>query len=340
MKKFLALILALALALSLVACNKPQDSTTDADATAPDTTGEKISLRLASSLAEDHVSSRACEEFARLVNEKSNGRIEIEVYHNSQLGDEKSTIEQVQFGGLDFTRISVLPLAEFVNEINALALPYLFRDSEHRWAVLDGEIGTMLADKLEEKGFVIAFFEDAGARCFYNAIREVKVPADLNGMKLRVSESEAMINLVNTLGGIATPMAFNDVYSALQTKVIDGAENNVPSYMSMSHYEVSPYFTFDEHTSTPDIVIASKASMDKLSAEDQALILECGKEASLWQRDAWSTAEEEAYQQALDKGCTMTKLENLDAWVETVAPLYEGLDSDVAAIVEQIKNVK
>lgn len=337
MKKLLALILALTMVFALAACGdsaKPAASETKTESG-----GDAITLRLASSLAEDHVSSRACTYFSDLVKEKSNGRITIEVYHNSQLGDEKSTIEQVQFGGLDFTRISVLPLAEYVGEINALALPYLFKNADHRWTALDGEVGEYLSQKLEEKGFYVAFFEDAGSRSFYNFVREIRTPEDLKGLKIRVSESEAMINLINTLGGVATPMAFNDVYSALQTKVIDGAENNMPSYMDMSHYEVAPFFTYDEHTATPDIVIASKATLDKLSAEDRELILQCGKEAGLWQRNEWNSAVEDANKRAIEAGCTVTVLDSLDAWQSAVAPLYENLNPDVAKLVEMIQNV-
>ena len=233
LKKALVLALALVLAVSMATAQKT------------------IVLRLAETHPADYPTTLGDMRFADLVKERSNGRIVIEVYPGSQLGQEKAVIEQVQFGAIDFTRVSISPLAAFVPVFNALQLPYLYRSEDHMWKVLLGPIGKELFASLEPSGFVgIGWFEP-GARNFYNSKRPVTKPEDLKGLKIRVQESELMVGMVQGLGAVATPMPYGEVYSGLQTGVIDGAENNWPSYESTSHYEVAKFFTLDEHTRVP-----------------------------------------------------------------------------------------
>ena len=213
---------------------------------------KQIVLRLADNQPIGYPTVLGDEEFARLVELYSNGRIKVEVYPQGQLGDEKSAIEQVQFGGIDFTRVSISPLSDFQPLLNALQMPYLYRDADHMWKVLNGEIGDFFLNSMEEKGFVGLVYYDSGARSFYNTKKPIYTVADLRGMKIRVQESALMMGLVRSLGAVPTPMAYGDVYSALQTGVIDGAENNWPSYDTSSHYEVAKYYSLDEHPCSRD----------------------------------------------------------------------------------------
>ena len=219
-----------------------------------------IVLRLAETHPKGYPTEMGDEEFARLVKERSNGRIIVEVYPGSQLGEEKAVIEQVQFGAIDMTRVSISPVAAFVPKLNAFQMPYLYRDSDHMWKVLKGNIGMELLASLEPFGFIGLGWFEAGARSFYNSKKPVYAPSDLKGMKIRVQESELMLGLVRSFGAIPTPMPYGEVYSGLQTGVVDGAENNPPSYYSASHYEVAKYYTLDEHTMVPEIIIGSKIS--------------------------------------------------------------------------------
>ena len=223
-----------------------------------------IVLRLAETHPQDYPTTRGDYEFARLVKERSGGRIVIEVYPGSQLGQEKAVIEQVQFGAIDLTRVSISPVAAFVPRLNAFQMPYLYRDETHMWKVLKGDIGKELLASLEPFGFIGLGWFESGARNFYNSKRPIRTPADLKGLKIRVQESELMMGLVSAFGAVPTPMAFGEVYSALQTGVVDGAENNWPSYFSTSHYEVAKYITLDEHTRVPEIIIGSKISLGRL----------------------------------------------------------------------------
>jgi tripartite ATP-independent transporter DctP family solute receptor len=190
-------------------------------------------LRLAETHPQDYPTTKGDYEFARLVKERTNGKIVIEVFHSKQLGEEKAVIEQVQLGAIDFTRVSISPVSAFARELDAFQLPYLYRDATHMWKVLDGPIGQEILKKLEAANFVGLGWFEAGSRNFYTK-KPVKTVGDLKGMKIRVQQAPLMVGMVEALGAVATPLSFGEVYSALQTGVIDGAENNWPSYLSTS----------------------------------------------------------------------------------------------------------
>lgn len=302
--------------------------------------GETIVLRLAETHPADYPTTQGDYEFARLVEERSNGRIKIEVYPGSQLGEERAVIEQVQFGAIDFTRVSISPLSAFSPNFDALQMPYLYRNADHMWKVLNSEIGDEFLASLEPAGFVGLSWFDSGARSFYNSVRPIHSVADLKGLKIRVQESELMIGLVEALGAVATPMPFGEVYSALQTGVIDGAENNWPSYYSTSHYEVAKYYTLDEHTRVPEITIASKISMDKLSKADQDLIKQAAKDSMAFQIQAWADYEAVARAAVEANGNIIYELPDNSAFQAAMQPLYDKLSPELMAVVERIRAVK
>jgi len=298
-----------------------------------------IVLRLAETHGADYPTTQGDYEFARLVEERSNGRIKIEVYPGSQLGEERAVIEQVQFGAIDFTRVSMSPLAAFSPDLNALQMPYLYRNADHMWEVLNSKIGDDFLDSMEDAGFVGLSWFDSGARSFYNSVRPIKSVADLAGLKIRVQESDLMIGLVESLGAVATPMPFGEVYSGIQTGVIDGAENNWPSYYSTSHYEVAKYFTLDEHTRVPEITIASKLSMDKLSKEDQALIKQAAKDSMAFQIKAWADYEKVAEEAVRANGNQVDYLDDNSAFQAAMQPMYDALSPELKAVVAEIRAV-
>ncbi|SNR96741.1 tripartite ATP-independent transporter solute receptor, DctP family [Anaerovirgula multivorans] len=345
MKKSMILLMCTVLVIGLLAgcsSNSPAPAETpETNAGSDDgSNGETIVLRLADTHNDGYVTVEADREFARLVEEKTEGRVKVEVYPGAVLGDEKATIEQAQFGAIDFVRTSISPLSEFNKELGILMLPYLYRDVDHMFNVLDGEIGDDFLESLEENNLLGLTWFDGGARNFYNTKKEVKSVEDLKGMKIRVQESKLMMDLVTSLGAVPTPMAFGDVYSALQTGVIDGAENNWPSYFSTSHYEVAKYYTVDEHTRAPEVILVSKMTFDKLSAEDQEAIKEAAKEASLFQRVEWAKEEAAAEEAVVAKGAVITRLESNQEFQDAVQSMYAEFGAGYEDLIERIINTK
>lgn len=302
---------------------------------------ETIVLRLADNQPIGYPTVIGDEKFAELVEEYTNGKIKVEVYPQATLGDEKSCIEQVQFGGIDFTRVSISPLSSFNPLLDALQMPYLYRSPEHMWKVLNGEIGEYFLKSMEDNGFVGLTYFDSGARSFYNTKKPIYDVADLKGMKIRVQESELMMGLVKALGAVPTPMSYGDVYSALQTGVIDGAENNWPSYDSSSHYEVAKYYSIDQHTRVPEMLVASKTTMDKLSKEHQDIIKKAAKEAQATQIQAWADYVEKSKAKVLAAGCQINEINNQAEFAKAMDPLYEKmLNAEGKAWIEKIRAVK
>ncbi len=332
-RKVVLAIMVLLAAASVAFANGQKEAAPAADA-------KPIVLRLAETHPADYPTTLGDIRFADLVKQRTNGRITIEVYPASQLGQEKAVIEQVQFGAIDFTRVSISPLAAFVPVFNALQLPYLYRSEEHMWNVLLGPIGKELFTMLEPSNFVgIGWFEP-GARNFYNSKRVVSKPSDLAGLKIRVQESELMVGMVQGLGAVATPMAYGEVYSGLQTGVIDGAENNWPSYESTSHYEVAKFFTLDGHTRVPEIIIASKISMSKLSAADQALIKQAALDAIPYQRQLWADREKASEAKVRAAGNTITVITDKAPWQAAMQALYAKQTAEIQALVKRVGEVK
>ena len=259
--------------------------------------GETINLVLSEVHAEGYPTTLADYEFARLVNERSNGRINIQVYSGGTLyGEETGSIEALQIGDLAFARVSASPVASYVPALNVIQLPYLYRDADHMWAVLNGEIGQQMLEDIETSGsgLVGLCYYDAGARSFYTST-PVRSLEDMAGLRIRMQNNAMMVEMVGLLGANGvTGIGPNDVYSAIQQGTIDGAENNWPTYESMGDYEAAPYYTLDAHTRVPEILLASKAVMDTLSPEDQQLIKECAKETQEYEIEQWNLREEQS----------------------------------------------
>jgi len=299
-----------------------------------------IVLKLAENQPDDYPTTIGDKEMAKIVAEKTNGRIKIEVYAGGQLGDEKSVIEAVQMGGIHMARVNAQPLSDFAKKLRVLSLPYLFDNPAHLWKVLNGPIGDEILDSLKDAKMIGLTYYDSGARSFYNTKREVKSPADMKGLKIRVQQSELMIGLVQGIGASATPMAYGEVYSGLQTGVIDGAENNWPSYYSTSHYEVAKYLTLDYHTMTPEVVIFSKAAWDKLSDADKKIIKDAAVASQAVQRKSWDAYEKKSIDAVKAKGNTVTEIKDVKPWQDAVQGLYDKFGADYKDLITKIRATK
>ena len=278
-------------------------------------------------------------KFSELVEEGTNGAIHIEVYPDAQLGNENETIEQVKAGVLDLTRVNIIQLAQFDPNFQLFNLPYIFVDDEQRWAVTDGEIGQGLNKEFHDiTGMNILAYLDSGWRCFYTTDKAVTSLADLKGMKIRVMNSDSNIAMIKSFGAVATPMAYSDVFSALQTGVIDGAENDFVSYDTSGHYEVAKNYTVDRHTASFGVILMSDKAKSKISEEQYQIILDCAYEASLWQREAMVAKENESKAKVIAAGSTIYEVD-VEEFQEVVQPVYDQY-SELAPLIEKVYALK
>lgn len=277
--------------------------------------------------------------FAELVQEKSQGRIQILVLANSSLGTEPSVIEQMQFGGVDFSRVSISSFSDAQPKLNVLQMPYLYQNADHMWKVLDSEIGEDFLEVFAESDLVGLSWYDAGARNFYNNKHSIETLEDMKGLRIRVQHSIVMERLVESLGAVAVPTDYEDVYASFETNAIDGAENNWPSYESQHHYDVAKYYTIDEHTRVPEVQICAKSTWDKLSNDDQKMIKECARESALYERELWVQQEIESRKVVEQNGVIVNELsENeKDMFREAVQGIYTEFCSEYMDIIEQIQ---
>ena len=301
----------------------------------------EIKLTVAEIYPENSPTTRGLLKFAELVKERSNGEIVIEVKFGGVLGKgEKAVIEQVQLGALDMGRISIAPLTKFVPELEMFYLPYLWKSQESLWNVLKGGTGQRLLKEMELAKFYGLCYYEAGARSFYNSKREIKTVDDLKGLKIQVPKSDLMRDFVNTLGATAVPMAFSEVYEAIRNEVIDGAEDDWPSYESSGHYEVAKYYTLDRHTRVPEILVASKILFDKKLKPDQiALIKQAAQETQAFVIQKWNEREETSQKIIMGKGNVITELtpEAQEEFIKAVRPLYTKYGAKYKALLEEIR---
>lgn len=272
---------------------------------------------------EDYPNGVALESFADMVAERTEGRIEPEVYHNGVLGAQPDAIEQLRNGGIDFANFNMGPMGEIVPDTNVLSLPFLFTDLENMHEVMDGEIGDRFAAALEEAGIVALSWFDSGARSFYNTKRPINTPADMDGLKFRVMNNDLYVQMVDQLGGNATPMAYSEVYQSLRTGVIDGAENNWPSFETSNHYEVATYYSNTNHLILPECICIAAETWENTSEEDKEIVRQAAIEAAEQQRQLWQESSEESRQKVLDAGVEVNDVEDPAAFQDAMQPIYD-----------------
>lgn len=253
-----------------------------------------IVLKLAHSLDTGHAVHRGMVHMAERLNEISAGQMRIDIYPSGQLGGERETVELVQIGSLAMTKVSTSPLESFVPAMQIFSIPYVFRDREHFFKVLDSEIGHELLESTEVARLRGLGYYDAGSRSFYTNEKPIRTPADLSGLKIRVQKSQTSVKMVAALGGSATPISWGELYTALQQGVVDGAENNPPSFYLSRHYEISKYYSLDEHTSVPDILLVSSRIWHELTPQQQVWLQQAVDDSVAYQRILWAQATQEA----------------------------------------------
>ncbi|WP_027666819.1 TRAP transporter substrate-binding protein [Rhizobium leguminosarum] len=279
--------------------------------------------------------------FGELLKERTQGRYSLEVYHSAQLGEEKDTIEQVRSGVIELNRVSMAPFNGTVKESVVPALPYIFRSEDHMHKVMDGAIGDQIKKAFEPAGLVVLAFYDAGARSFYNKTKPINSVADMKGLKFRVIQSDIFVDMVAALGANATPMPYGEVYSAIETGVIDGAENNFPSYDTAKHAEVAKNYSLDEHTILPEVFVMNKAAFDKLTPEDQAVFKQAAKDSVAKQRELWSAKVTESRTNVEKLGAQISTPDK-QGFIDAMAPVYEKhvKDDVLKKMVEDVKAVQ
>jgi tripartite ATP-independent transporter DctP family solute receptor len=262
-------------------------------------------LRAADAHPDGYPTVEAVRHFGRLLETRSGGALSLTQYPGGQLGSEKDTLEITIFGGLDFNRVNMAPLNSIVPETFIPSLPFIFRSESHMRAAMDGAPGDAILQALESEGLVGLCFYDSGGRNIYTTKRLVMEPADMKGLKIRVQNSDLYVSLVEALGGDATPMEFAEVYQGLLQGVVDGAENNWPSYESSRHFEAAPFFSVTQHVMAPEVLVMSKRRFDKLGRDHQELVRQCARESVPVMRELWDQRVAASRKIILDAGVTV-----------------------------------
>jgi tripartite ATP-independent transporter DctP family solute receptor len=298
-------------------------------------------FRAADTQSEDYPTVQALRYMGRLIDERSGGRLQIRVFHSRQLGEEKETIEQTRAGAIDLNRTNVALVGTFVPAMNVLAMPFLFRSIEHLQKVLDGPIGDEILGSFEPFGFVGLAFYDSGARSVYNSVRPVHSIADLKGLRIRVQQSELMSDMIKALGAEPIELPYGQVRTGLATKLIDGAENNWPSFVTTDHYKYAGNYTLTEHTMSPEVLIMSRKAWESLSPEDRTIFREAALQSAHFMRESWKNLEEQSRRRAEGAGVTIVTDFDRKPFEAAMVPIYAKAQRDPAAaqLIDRIRKV-
>ncbi|WP_175418970.1 TRAP transporter substrate-binding protein [Aureibaculum algae] len=297
-------------------------------------------LYLAHGLPQTHPVHKGILEFKKALEKKSGGTLKVKIFPDAQLGSEREVLELLQIGSVAATKVSAATLSNFVPEYHILGIPYLFRDKKHQFEVLEGPIGKSILEKGSKFWLRGLCYYDAGSRSFYTSTKAIRTPDDLNGLKIRVMNNQMAINMVNSMGGSATPLAYGELYTAIQQGVVDGAENNPPSFVSSNHYEISKYYTLDQHSSVPDVLLIGTKYWDKLSDEEKKWVQEAADESAQAEKVFWNDSVEESMKIAKEAGVEII-IPDKSLFAEKSKSVVEEFvkeHPEMASIVEQIKN--
>jgi tripartite ATP-independent transporter DctP family solute receptor len=328
-KKLISSLFFSSLLVLTTACGSSSESATE-----PDTGSENVeveaterNLKLAHNLSEDHPVHLGLSKFAELVEERSEGQIMVEIFSNGVLGQEREVLEQLQAGGVDITKVSAASLENFSSQYSVFSLPYVFADEEHFFTSMDSDVVIDLFDSTNEEGFVGLTWYDSGARSFYTKDKPIMHPDDLKGLKIRVMDSQTQVDMMEALGGAPTPMPYGDIYTALQSGVVDGAESNPTALTTGKHGEVAKTFSFDEHARIPDIAVISSKLWNELTEEERQLLRDAAKESTEYQKQVWAEAIDEAIAEAEAMGVEFFYPDQ-EPFLEAVQPMHEKYRED------------
>lgn len=298
-------------------------------------------LKLGHGLPTSHPVHQGMVYMQEALEKKSGGKLRMQIYSDGQLGPERVLVELLQIGSLAMTKVSGSVMTGFAPEYGILELPYLFRSDEHRYRALEGEVGKKILTKGEKYWLRGICFYDAGNRSFYTKDKPINTPEDLNGLKIRVQNSKMALNMVNALGASATPISFGELYTALQQGVVDGAENNPPSLYTSRHYEVCKYYTLDQHTAVPDVLIISTKVWDTLTEDEQGWLLEAAEESVPVQKKLWAESVEFCMEEIQKAGVEVIRPDK-SLFAEKVAPMLEEFRSkpEIFQLIEEIQQLE
>ena len=284
----------------------------------------------------------ATENLGKKLDAATNGRLSVQMFPSMQLGGEKETIEQTQIGAIQMLRVSAGSVGPIVDDINVVNMPFLFKNMAHAEKIMDGPIGQELLDKITASpnaGLVALCWMNAGARSLYNTKKPIKAIEDLKGLKFRVIGNPIFIDMMNALGGNGVAMGYDQVFSALQTGVIDGAENNPPSYVFSNHYTAAKYFSLTEHLIIPEVLVFSKKAWASVSPEDQNLIKKFAREAQLEERELWNKYEQQAMEKAKAAGCQVVEIADKKPFQDAVKPVWDKYGPKYQDMIKRIQAV-
>ena len=305
---------------------------------------QKLALKASDVHPVGYPTVQAVEDMGKKLSAATNGRLSVAMYPSMQLGGEKEAIEQAQVGAIAFARVSVGALGPVVDQLNVFNLPYVFRNTEHMRQVIDGKIGQDLLDQVTNsgKGLVGLCWMDAGARSFYDTKKPIKTLADLKGLKFRVMGNPMFVAMANAMGANGVPMGYDQVFSALQTGVVDGAENNPPSFVFDNHYQVAKFYTIDEHLIVPEMLVMSKKIFDSLSKDDQAQVKKFAREAQLEERKLWDVYQQKAMDKAKAAGIQIIQVSDAEKkkFQEAVKPVWDKYGPKYADMIKRIEATK
>ena len=298
-------------------------------------------LRLGHGLSTDHPVHLAMTAMAAHVDSASGGRLRIGVYPSGQLGSERECLELLQIGSLALTKVSASVLEGFAPDFAVFSLPYLFRDEAHRLAFFDSAVGREMLASTEPFRFLGLTYYDAGARSYYTVDAPVRTPEDLEGLKIRVQESPTSIRMVRQMGGSPTPISWGELYTALQQGVVDGAENNPPSYHLSRHYEVAPYFVLNEHTAVPDVLVIGAPVWDALSDPERRWLREAAEASAALEEELWRASTAEALAAVTEAGAEVIEMsaEDRTPFSSRVASMLTDVPPETRALIERIQAV-
>ena len=297
-------------------------------------------IKLAHGLAVEHPVHKGMEYLAKRVKERSEGKLQINIYPSGQLGQERECLELMQIGSIEMTKVSAAVMENFAPSYKVLGLPYIYRNEEHRFAVWDGPVGQSLLEEGENYLMRGLCFYDAGSRSFYTKDKPVEKPSDLNGLKIRVMNSITAFEMVEALGGSPTPISYGELYTALQQGIVDGAENNPPSFYTSHHYEVCKYYSIDEHSSVPDVLLINSGLWKDLSEEEKDWLMAAVRESVLEQRKLWKESVQFCLEEVQKAGVEVVYPEK-EPFQNQVEPLYDQFKNDpvMSGLIKQIQDL-
>ncbi|NQW00274.1 MAG: TRAP transporter substrate-binding protein [Rhodospirillales bacterium] len=285
----------------------------------------------------------AMDKFAKLVEAKTEGRVTLKMFHSGVLGNQPDAIEQVRIGGLAVGNFNLGPIGPMAPEANVVSLPFIFKDMGHMHRALDGAAGDQISAGMAKIGLISLAWYDSGARSFYNSKKPIMTPADVAGMKVRVMNNDLYSGMISALGGNPSPMAFSEVYQSLKTGVVDGAENNWPSYESTGHFEVAGYYSLSQHLIIPECVCVNAKAYGDLSAADQAAVKDAARESAVLQRELWDARAISSREKVMKAGVKFNEIPNKEEFMSAMEPVhakYLAANPALVPLVELIKNTK